>query len=313
MSTIEPHPHSAGIGVLEFEPRSIAARRDPRHWSGPSAGTAGAVYQPQNLSLGLNRGVGACRSYTWVIWFKFAKRELKCFRHWGLRFCQCGSISDFLKSRIGLPSAARSHKFSGCCAFMHLFVSCSPLLTLRQPRRSLADPPPSSASSKAAPGDLCLGSGARASDLGHGRSADISSLNLWRWLMSRAYVCKTYPIAVFPLSPSIWGNAGVAYSDMFIPWLWPSVSHWDRSQQCSGCCDLSPFGASGMKTWSWSLNFWRQISAKFSLKNVRPQLFVFWSPSTYSRILILNKPCQRISAEGTPLESIFAIGWAQVV
>ena len=120
-----------------------------------------------------------------------------CLSH---RFCQCGSISDFLKSHIGLPSAARSRKFSGCCAFMLLFVSCSPLLTLRQPRRSSADPPPSSASSKAAPGDLCLGSGARASELGHGRSADISSLILWRWLMSRAYVCKTYPIAFFCLS-----------------------------------------------------------------------------------------------------------------
>ena len=52
-----------------------------------------------------------------------------------------------------------------------------------------------------------------------------------------------------------------------------------------------------------------QISAKFSLKNV----FSFWSLFTYFRILILNKPwSQRISAGGTPLESIFAIGWAQV-
>ena len=63
MSMFEPHPHSAGIGVLEFEPRIIATRKDPRQWSGPPAGTAAADTAPESLCLGLNCGVGACRSY----------------------------------------------------------------------------------------------------------------------------------------------------------------------------------------------------------------------------------------------------------
>ena len=75
----------------------------------------------------------------------------------------------------------------------------------------------------------------------------------------------------------------------------------------------SPFGAPGWKGWAGAPKF-NPILAKFSPKNVGPQLFIFWSLFTYFRILILNSPwSQRISSEGTPLESIFAIGWAQVV
>jgi hypothetical protein len=62
-------------------------------------------------------------------------------------------------------------------------------------------------------------------------------------------------------------------------------------------------------------NFFSQISAKFSFKNVRPQLFSF-CPFLYifDFWFYINKPCSpRISAEGTPLESIFATGRAQVV
>ena len=76
---------------------------------------------------------------------------------------------------------------------------------------------------------------------------------------------------------------------------------------------ISPFGTPGWKPGAGAC-FFNPISAKFSPKNVRPQLFIFWSLFKYFRILMLNKPwSQRISSEGTPLESIFAIGWAQVV
>ena len=75
----------------------------------------------------------------------------------------------------------------------------------------------------------------------------------------------------------------------------------------------SPFGAPGWKPGAGAC-FLNPISAKFSPKNVRPQLFIFRPLFTYFRILILNKPwSQRISSEGTPLEIMFAIGWAQVV
>ena len=75
----------------------------------------------------------------------------------------------------------------------------------------------------------------------------------------------------------------------------------------------SPLRAPGWKGWAGASKF-KPILAKFSPKNVGPQLFIFWSLFTYFRILILNSPwSQRISSKGTPLESIFAIGWAQVV
>ena len=75
----------------------------------------------------------------------------------------------------------------------------------------------------------------------------------------------------------------------------------------------SPFGAPGWKPGAGA-SFLNPILAKFSPKNVRPQLFIFWPLFTCFRILILNKPwSQRISSEESPLESIFAIGWAQVV
>ena len=68
---------------------------------------------------------------------------------------------------------------------------------------------------------------------------------------------------------------------------------------------ISPFGAPGWKPGAGAC-FLNSISAKFSPKNVRPQLFIFWSLFTYFKLLMLNKPwSQRISSEGTPLERIF--------
>ena len=51
----------------------------------------------------------------------------------------------------------------------------------------------------------------------------------------------------------------------------------------------SPFGAPGWKPGAGDC-FLNPISAKFSPKNVRPQLFIFRPLFTYFRILILNKP-----------------------
>ena len=120
MSMFEPHPHSAGIGVLEFEPRIIATRKDPRQWSRPPAGTAAADTAPESLCLGLNCGVGACRSYIWVIWSKLAKREPKWPRHWRLvfsrlshRFGQCGAISYFFNPILGGPARLDLSSFLG--------------------------------------------------------------------------------------------------------------------------------------------------------------------------------------------------------
>ena len=78
--------------------------------------------------------------------------------------------------------------------------------------------------------------------------------------------------------------------------------------QCWSYCVIvwyilsSPFGAPGWKPGAGA-SFFSRISAKFSLKNVGPQLFIFWSLFTHFRILILNKPwSQRTAAEGTPLK-----------
>lgn len=95
-------------------------------------------------------------------------------------------------------------------------------------------------------------------------------------------------------------------------WFWRwlvnlllGVPHWINSR--------SPFGTPRWKPGAGTC-FLTKFQPNFSLKNVRPQFFSFWSPFTYCRTLILNKRWnQRISAEGTPFQSIFAISRARVV